>query len=261
MKIYDFHAHIYPEKISERAVKGISDFYNIDMCEDGTSNTLIKIGSDAGITDFLVHSVATSSSHVEKINDFIFSECNKYTNFHGFGTMHQDYDNKIREAERLISLGLKGIKIHPDTQEFNIDDERMFPLYDFMQDKLALLIHCGDYRYDYSHPRRLKRILNCFPHLTVIGAHFGGWSVPDLALEYIKNENCYIDTSSSIMYMGKIRARELINIYGSERVVFGSDYPMWNPNAELECVLSLGLKESEYDNILYKNAEKILKIN
>ena len=92
--------------------------------------------------------------------------------------MHADFENKIEEVERATELGLRGVKIHPDTQLFNMDDERMFELYDYLRQKdIPLLIHCGDYRYDYSHPRRLKRLLREFPGITVIGAHFGGWSM------------------------------------------------------------------------------------
>lgn len=260
MRIFDCHAHIYPERIAEKAVKGISSFYNIPMGGNGTSSALTQNGSAAGITDYIVHSVATTATSVEKINDFIHSEVLARKEFHGFGTIHQDYENKLSEAERIISMGLHGIKIHPDTQMFNMDDERMFELYDFMQGKLALLIHCGDYRYDYSHPRRLKRILREFPKLTVMGAHFGGWSVPDLALEYLENENCYLDTSSSIMYIGNRRAKELIRLYGSERIIFGSDFPMWKPSEELERLKSFNLSDAEYENIFCNNAKRILGI-
>ncbi len=260
MRIFDCHAHIYPEKIAAKAVEGICKFYNISMDGEGTSAALKSNGSSAGITDYLVHSVATTASSVEKINDFLHGEALKNPEFHAFGTIHHEYENKVQEAERLISMGLHGIKIHPDTQGFNMDDERMFELYDYMQGKLALLIHCGDYRYDFSHPRRLKHLLHEFPGLTVIGAHFGGWSVPDLAIEYLENENCYLDTSSSIMYTGSRRAKELIKIYGSERILFGSDFPMWKPSEELNRVMELKLTDTEYENIFYKNAMRLLNL-
>ena len=260
MEIIDFHAHIYPKKIADRAVEGIGRFYNIEMSSEGTTEKLIEIGENAGIEKYLVHSVATSPDHVERINDFINEECTKHSCFCGFGTMHQNYEDKLAEAERIISSGLKGIKIHPDTQGFNMDDPCMYELYDFMQERLALLVHCGDYRYNYSHPARLAKLIKNFPKLTIIGAHFGGWSLQDLALEYLRNKNCYLDTSSSIMYLGKTRAKELIQIYGAERIVFGSDYPMWNPSDEIKRIMEIGLSDKEYELILNKNASRILSI-
>ena len=197
---------------------------------------------------------------VETINDFILDECNKHKEFIGFGAMHPDYDNPEKEIERIKALGLKGIKIHPDTQLFNVDDEKMFPIYEILSDNLPILIHCGDYRYDFSHPKRLARVLDLFPRLTVIGAHFGGWSMPDLALEYLKKRNCFLDTSSSFFCTGVKRAEELIKIYGTDRIVFGTDFPMWNAKEELEKFLSMKLSSKKKEQILYKNAKNLLNI-
>ena len=182
MQIINFHSHIYPDAIAEKATKSVGKFYNIPMDRVGTPEMLLKDSKEAGITACVVHSVATTPKQVETINDFILDECNKHKEFIGFGAMHPDYDNPEKEIERIKALGLKGIKIHPDTQLFNVDDEKMFPIYEILSDNLPILIHCGDYRYDFSHPRRLARVLDLFPRLTVIGAHFGGWSMPDLAL-------------------------------------------------------------------------------
>lgn len=261
MKIIDFHTHIYPHKIAEKAVASVGDFYNLEMQGEGTVENLLKLGKKHNISNYVVHSVAVTPHHVQTINDYISSECEKYSEFYGFGTMHAGYEDKIGEVQRLTNLGLKGIKIHPDTQEFDMDDKRMFELYDYLQQEdIPLLIHCGDYRYDYSHPRRLKNILKLFPKLTAIGAHFGGWSMHDLAYEYLHDENCYLDTSSSFCMTGLKRAKELIQMYGAERMVFGTDFPMWNVAEELDRFLSLGLKDEEYELILHKNAEQILKI-
>ena len=261
MKIIDFHTHIYPEKIAQKAVESVGEFYGIGMDGKGTAKDLLKEGKESGVTDYIVHSVALTASRVEAINDYIASECKTHKEFHGFGTMHADFENKIEEIERARKMGLLGVKIHPDTQLFNMDDRRMFELYDYLrQEDIPLLIHCGDYRYDYSHPRRLKKLLREFPGLTVIGAHFGGWSMCDLAYEYLAKENCYVDTSSSFWMLGMKRAKELIRLYGAERVVFGSDFPMWSVSEELERFHSMELTDEENSLILYKNAEKILKI-
>ena len=261
MDIIDFHAHIYPDKIAEKAVLSIGDFYNLKMKGKGTSEALLSAGEKAGITKYVVHSVAVTEKTVEAINKFIISECQTHKEFIGFMTMHNNYENKIDETEKSLKAGLKGVKIHPDTQKFNMDDENMFELYDYLQQyQIPLLIHCGDYRYDYSHPRRLKNILHKFPKLLAIGAHFGGWSVFDLALEYLKDENCYMDLSSSIAMLGVKRGKELIRKYGAERILFGSDFPMWNPELELKTFKSMELTEKENKLILCDNAKTILKI-
>ncbi|MEI5604451.1 amidohydrolase family protein, partial [Streptomyces brasiliscabiei] len=52
-------------------------------------------------------------------------------------------------------------------------------------------------------------------------------------------------------------ARELICAYGAERVLFGTDYPMWNPAQELERFLALRLPQRDEENILYNNAARL----
>jgi predicted TIM-barrel fold metal-dependent hydrolase len=151
------------------------------------------------------------------------------------------------------------VKLHPDTQRVDMDDPRLMRVYEICERKgLALLVHCGDYRYDYSHPRRMKRVLHEFPQLRVCAAHFGGWSVQDLALEFLEDEGCFLDMSSSMRYLGMRRTRELCEMYGPDRMMFGSDFPMWNPADEYEIFRSLGFSDSAYEKMCWHNAERWL---
>lgn len=261
MTIYDFHAHVYPEKIAQKAVEGVGNFYNIAMDETGTVDRLLAIGEEAGIDRFVVHSVATGAKQVTSVNDFIAAAVKEHPDkLIGFGTMHADFEDKCAEIERMQAIGLRGVKIHPDSQRFCVDDPRMFEVYDAIQGRMPLLVHCGDYRYDYDNPERVLRVLKEFPKLTFVAAHFGGWSVYDLAVEYLKDTNCYFDCSSAMMYLGRKRSQELMRIYGAERMLFGSDYPMWNPKSELERFMDVDLTEEERELILHENAERILGV-
>ena len=71
MKIIDTHAHIYPDKIAAKAAQSIGDFYEIPMRMDGTLGTLLRQGEAAGISRFLVHSVAVTWERAHAINDFL----------------------------------------------------------------------------------------------------------------------------------------------------------------------------------------------
>lgn len=260
--IIDFHSHIYPERLAKKATKGVSEFYSIAMNHEvGNVESLIQSADKANIKNIVVHAVATTPKQVKRINEFISDTCEKNNKrLLGFAATHPFLENAIAEIDRAVNLGLKGIKIHPDVQQFNMDCEEMFPIYDYIQGKLPILIHCGDYRFDYSHPKRLARVLDMFPKLEVIAAHFGGWSIWDLAMEYLTNRNCYLDVSSSFNFLGKTRSREIIKAYGAERILFGVDFPMGDHKTELEYFLSLGLSEYENKLILHDNAAKILNI-
>jgi predicted TIM-barrel fold metal-dependent hydrolase len=257
--VIDFHTHIYPDKIASKAVDSISDFYKIPMERKGTAGDLANAGKEGGIGRFVVFSAAAVPGQVRRINEYIASCCKDYPQFTGFGTLHAGLENPEEEIEHILSLGLKGIKLHPDMQEFNIDDERMMKIYALLEGKLPVIFHTGDYRYTYSHPARLAHVLDEYPRLITVAAHFGGWSVFDLALDYLEKRFCYFAVSSAIPFVGKRRSVELIRIYGAQRFLFGSDFPMWDPGKCLEEFRGLGLREEENKLILYRNALDILK--
>jgi predicted TIM-barrel fold metal-dependent hydrolase len=256
--VIDCHAHIYPEKIAAKAAANISEFYKIPMCQDGTVDGLLECGRRGGIDRFIVFSAAGIPGQVASINRYIASMVTEHREFTGFGTLHRDLEDPAAEIEGMIALGLRGVKLHPDMQGFDIDDPRMMDMYAILEGRLPVVFHTGDYRYGYSHPRRLARVLDNFPRLTALAAHFGGWSMPDLALEYLKDRFCYLDVSSSIPYLGHRRSEELIRIYGAERFLFGSDYPMWDPELCLREFMELKLSDNERELVLHKNALRFL---
>lgn len=258
--IIDAHAHIFPNKIAEKAVAGIGKFYpDLKMHLDGTAETLIKTGSEAGVTKFIVQSVATTPEQVESINNFIAKSVQKYPDkLIGFAAMHPDYPDIEKEIDRAVSLGLKGVKIHPDFQQFYIDDEKAMRLYEVLEGRLPILIHTGDSRYQWSKPARLVSVLETFPKLDVIAAHFGGWSEWDDAAAALGGKRLWVDTSSSLYAMSPQRARELIDIFGVQNVLFGTDYPMWEPKPELEMIDKIDLTPKEREMIFHENAERLL---
>lgn len=257
--IIDFHTHIYPEKIAAKAIASVEEFYTIRVQKDGTAHTLLECGKRGNIGRFVVFSAAVDAEKVQVINDYIASECKVHPEFTGFGTLHPDLKNPQDEIERLIALGLKGIKFHPDMQKCNIDDKRMMDIYAMLEGRLPIIFHTGDYRFSFSHPSRLAVVLDNFPNLCAIAAHFGGWSLFDVAYDCLKNRNCYFDISSSLPHLGTRRAGELIRAYGAERILFGSDYPMWDPADCVREFMRIDLTDNEREMILYKNAQAILK--
>ena len=253
--IIDFHTHVFPDGIDS-----IGRFYDLPTQFDGTLSALLKAGGAAGVGRYVIHSVATAPSQTASINGFIAGLCRENPNVSGFATIHPDQPDMAGEVERALALGLKGVKIHSDMQKVALDDPRMYPLYDQIQGNVPLLAHTGDRRFDYSNPNRLLRVLDDFPRLAVIGAHFGGWSVWREALDALKGREIYVDCSSSFYALAPAESLALIRGYGARRVLFGSDYPMWDPGAELAYLYKLGLTASELDMILHENAERLLDL-
>jgi len=262
MPIIDAHAHIYPDKIASKAVSAIGRFYGVEqsMAGKGSASDLLDISARSDITHFIVHSVATSAHSVPAINSFIAEQAAAHEEFIGFGTMHPDFEDMESEVDRALSLGLHGFKLHPDTQQVNMDDPRLMNFYEIIAGRMPLVVHTGDYRQDYSSPRRLERILHAFPDLVVDAAHLGGWSTYDIGYDILhedllRSERLFVDASSAFAFVGRRHMRELIRLWGSDRVMFGSDYPMWDPIGELDEMLQSELTDDELEKVLWRNAE------
>ncbi len=258
--VTDSHCHIYPEKIASKAVGGTDNFYGAHSVGSGTTENLLKLGGEAGIDHFIVQSVATTPKQVASINNFIAQEVlSSGGKFTGLGTLHPDSEDLKGDVEQILNLGLHGVKLHPDIQQFKIDDYRCLKIYELCEKhKLPILMHTGDYRYDFSNPNRLVPILQIYTDLVIVGAHFGGWSIWDEAShKHCNFKNFYVDCSSSFPYLEKETAKEIIERYTPDRVLFGTDYPMWSPKAELETLLDLHLSEDENKKILSENARKV----
>lgn len=260
--IIDSHAHIFPDKIAARAADGISSFYNMRVRFDGSVGSLLEINRKAGVDRAIVQSVATVQEQVHNINNFVSEQVKLHPQeLIGFGALHPDFPGIGAETERIISLGLRGIKLHPDFQHFNVDDPKAYPIYEAAEGRLPILFHVGDNRYDYSSPKRLYNVMKRFPKLTIIGAHLAGWTKWDEAAELFSGGVIYADLSSSLYAMTPEHAAELIRKIGTNRVMFGTDYPMWSAVEELERFRRLPLTAAEQQDILYRNALRLLGEN
>ena len=261
-RIIDSHCHVYPDKIAQKASDATATFYELPPSLDGRISTLLEHGERAGIEHFIVQSVATTPKQVSSINNFIAQAvAESGGRFTGLGTLHPDSEDMKADVDEIIALGLKGVKLHPDIQKVKLDDPRMHKMYELCEGRLPMLLHTGDCRYDNSNPNRLIPILEKYPNLTVIGAHFGGWSIWEEATKQLYTyKNFLVDCSSSLYAISKEKAKELILAYGTDRVLFGTDYPLWTPEEEIERFMSLDLTDEQKEDILYNNTAKLFNI-
>ena len=262
MHFIDFHSHIYPDAIAAKAADNVRQFYDGlgNPAIDGSVGTLLDRGTKAGVEKFVVLPVAVQAARTRHINDFILSQTAQQPRFYGFGTVHAAMEDITGEVRYIMDQGLLGLKMHPDYQLFGIDDPRLFPVYEMVGEKLPIVFHMGDQRYDYSHPARLRHVLELFPRLRVIAAHFGGYTMYREAAVELKGKECFFDVSSSLMFMEEGVAEKYIHHYGADRFVYGSDFPMWDPVTEMERFLRLKLTDDQKEQIAHITAEGILNI-
>ncbi len=261
--VIDAHCHIYPEKIASKAVKATDSFYGVTSHGEGTVKHLTERCLAEGVDHAIVQSVATTPKQVKSINEFIANEVSQSNGcLTGLGTLHIDSEDMEADIKYLKELGLKGVKLHPDIQKFEVDNKKLFKMYEICEiENLTMLVHTGDYRYDFSNPDRVANVLKSFPDLKFIGAHFGGWSVWEEAAEKLSAfKNFYVDCSSSFGFSEKADFKDIALKYGADKVLFGTDYPMWGLKEELENFFALGFDAETNKKILSENAKKLFNI-
>ena len=260
MKIIDFHSHAFPDAVAKKARDFLEEYYALPMFGDGTLAQLKTESHKANVTRLVVCSTATTPHQTQSINNWL-STCQKEDDFLiCLGTLHPDYPDIQEEVERIIQLGLHGVKLHPDFQHTAIEDERMQRIYEACQGRLPILIHVGDPKTQYSNPRALAAMIEKFPEQCFIAAHMGGYSQWDEAMEYLIGNNVYIDTSSSFCGLTNKQMEEIIHAHDIDKVLFGTDYPLTCASEELQRFMTLDLTKAERQAILYDNAAKLLKL-
>ncbi len=253
--VVDAHAHIFPDKIAERATEGISEFYNLPMSHQGSMGQLLESGDRAGMDGYLVCSTATHPAQAEAINAFISAICEQYPQCIGFAALHPESPILEEEFKKIQSASFKGIKLHPDFQSFNIDDPQAYPMYEMIQSAgFPILMHMGDPHRTFSTPQRMAKVLRDFPRLRVIAAHLGGYRRWEETAEVLKpSDRLRLDTSSCLGFMEPEDAARFIRKHGAENCFFGVDFPMWDHTEELERFFRLNLTDAENRGILAEN--------
>ena len=269
--IIDTHTHVYPEKIAkaveEMAVKDVAEEAKLygPITIAGLLSSMERNGVDISIAFCL----AERPEVVRAANDFLIESCDRKRLF-GLGTMHPDFEDYGAEINRLWSSDVKGIKWSSLFQGFRLDDERMFRLYEAMGDDMIAYFHMGrgpakHAEHDNSTPDKLARVLEAFPKMKVVAAHFGGFKMLEEVKKQLIGKNLYLDTawSPSISELDPALVADIIREHGPDKILFGTDYPFCDARKEIEAVSKLPLSDENKELIFWKNAKELfgLKID
>ena len=260
--IIDFHVHMFPDKIAKSAVMTLSERAGIPAYTDGSFNDTLSKMEKAGVDLAVVQNIATNVKQTNNVNNFAI-EINKSDKIVAFGSIHPDDENFKSELDRLADSGVKGIKLHPDYQNFFIDEKRMLPIYEYILKKgFVLLFHSGlDVGLPepiHATPERISNVIGMFEGEKVCLAHMGGFAMHEKLLETLIGKNIYIDTSCVCEFVGQDVFSELLKAHRRDRVLFATDSP-WNPfDKAVGNIQSADVDEEYKEMILCGNARKLL---
>ncbi|RKX78646.1 MAG: amidohydrolase [Spirochaetes bacterium] len=263
MKVIDFHAHAFPDKVAEMAIPSLEKERDIRAKLDGKVSSLLDSMDSSGIDSSVVASIATRPEQFGSILNWskeIVSD-----RIIPFASVHPDDPDALVHIEMIASAGLKGVKLHPYYQKFTVDEQRMYPVYKkLVECNLILLLHTG---YDLflgwekiANPERVIKIAENFPDLKLVTSHFGAWQDWEDSRKYILGKPIYMDIAFSIHLLGLEKAKEFLITHPSEYILFGTDSPWADQKETLDYIDAMNLQQHRKEKLLWKNAEKLLSL-
>jgi predicted TIM-barrel fold metal-dependent hydrolase len=279
--IIDFHTHIFPPWLKERRDEYIkrdpcfSLLYSQPQAKMATAEELIASMDEARIDLSIILNIGWVGHELcVKTNDYILDSVSRYpTRLVGFCAIQPGAeDSAIAELERCAKGGAKGIgELRSDVQGFDLSDKKtMKPLVDAaLKHDLILLTHSSEpVGHEYSGkgsitPDILYTFITAFPSLTLVCAHWGG-GLPFYALmpEVSKAlDNVFFDTAATVFLYKPEIFEQMSQLIGSDKILFGTDYPLMDQNRVIAQIQSSQLSEEDKARILGANAQKLLDLD
>jgi uncharacterized protein len=259
--IVDFHAHAFPDSLAARAVGQLQHEGNVKAVLDGRIASLLASMDASGIETSVICSIATKPEQFDPILKWSLQIASP--RIIPFASIHPKGPDPIGKAHRVAEAGLVGVKLHPYYQDFELDDETLYPFYRALEE-LGLLVVCHT-GFDFAFPRdrkgdpmRIVRLLDRVPGLRFVATHVGAWDDWDEVERYFIGKPIATDLSLSLEFLGRARGREMLLAHPADYILFGTDSP-WGGQAEtLRLVRDLELGDEREQRLLWQNARRLL---
>lgn len=261
MRIVDAHTHAFADAIAARAIKQLQRMGNINARLDGSIAALLASMDASGIETSVVLTIATKPEQTAVIFDW----CKRIATprIIPFASVHPADAAAEGWIERIADAGLRGIKLHPYYQAFDLIEPRCLALYRRIATRgLVLMVHTG---FDIAFPRervadaaRVRRVLEAVPDLKLVVTHLGGWGDWDEAERLLIGLPVYLEISMSSALLPLDRLREILMRHPMNRLMFGTDSPWADQFEDLARVRALDLPDDRLTALLGGNAVRLL---
>jgi predicted TIM-barrel fold metal-dependent hydrolase len=259
--VIDFHTHAFPDSLAEKAIAALTADIDAKTWHDGRVSSLLASMDRAGIEKAVICAIATKPSQYAPILEGSRSIASE--RIIPFPSIHPADTGLEEKLETIARARFLGIKLHPYYQEFTLDEERMFPIYE-TANRLGLIIVCHT-GFDIAFPRKriadpakTARVMRLFPGLKLVASHLGGWEDWDEVIAHLAGRNIYIETSYSLEVMERKTALEIIERHPSDYILFGTDSPWADQANAVRLVKDLDLGGEAEEKLFHENAERLL---
>lgn len=289
--IIDFHTHIFPDKIAAKTIESLGTLAGVKAAADGTLNGLLDSMEKSQVDVSVIMPVCTKPEQFESINTFAKKVNDTYEGkLLSFGGIHPDCENYKEKLDYIKSMGLPGIKIHPDYQRVMIDDIRYMRMIEYASELgLIILTHAGiDIGLPepiHCPPDKMRKVLDSIKPEKMVLAHYGGWKQWEKVYDYLAGEKVYLDTAflfgvqknaefsvenyeqeknnskTFFSYIEQELFLKILEKHGSDKILFATDSPWSDAKAGIEYITNLPISEEVRIQILGENAKQLLKID
>lgn len=269
LRILANHAHVFPQSVNAQ----------------GTIERLLRLMDACEIEQavcFAPFSNQLRGTDIQQ-NPWLATAISRNPRLFGFGTLDLSRSDVKDQVAQIRDLGLRGIKVHPNVQEFDILCPAAMQAYAAAQDqRLFVTFHSGVHHYRIAHYEVLKfdEVAYQFPNLRFSLEHVGGYAFFNEALAVITNNipfppipgqlprvyggltSIFTPDFIRMWYMSPERLLELIAQAGAERLIFGLDFPYNledHTRTALQTLRSLGLSEEKLRLILGENLRQLIE--
>lgn len=207
-------------------------------------------------------------AQIQAGNDVIIALAAEHPKVVPIATVHP-YDGPaaVTELERVATKGVKVLKLHPHTQQFDPDDPRVLTLVQ-RAGELGVIAMIDNANILPGDSEKLFNLALKAPKTKFVFTHLGGmnfrfWNILKAArtAQGLFAENIHFDISAVVEVFADSPVEDefvwTMRNVGIERVLLGSDYPQYSLQQNVNALDRLPLEESEKTKIRYENARTL----
>ncbi len=258
----DCHVHVFPPKVGPKLAAAIGEEFGRAPAGDGSVADLLVRLDRAGLKRAICHTAAVHPQQMIPANTWMIGLGRDHPRLIPFGTIHPEHPQWEAQLDRLEQNGIHGLKLHPDLSMIALDSPLWSPVWEAVQGRFLVMLHMGATgtgKPTMSQPRALRRILNDFPRLECIAAHLGGLFWWEEALRELAGQNLYLDTAACPDVISPHLLRSILGRHDPQRILFGSDYPLFSPETALPALTVLLRGAPLALSTILDNGERLLQ--
>ena len=255
MKFIDCNASIGLGTVNREIVnhEGLMVREKVKQAKD--SAELLAEMDRCGVDEAFVYHQAMFDTDPVYGNALILKETAGSERLHATFTILPSVTEEVFEPETLMksmkAYNIRALRVFPHRNRFFLNKVTMGELLSVICEKRIPL-----FLTPYEEWKFIYEVLAEYPELTVIITNYGLWGSDRFVFPLVREyKNVYLDTSDYQMMNGYLR---FVGKFGSDKLLFGTNYPMDNMGGPIATLVGSGLSASDIENIAHKNIERLI---